>query len=165
MIMAVTLRPFTEADLPFLRAVYASTRTDEMRLTGWDAAQIDAFLTMQFTAQHRYYTENYTHARFDVIEQDGVGVGRLYVADWETTIRIIDIALLPDFRGRGIGTRLITDLFARADQRGVTVSIHVEPNNPARRLYERLGFQLVEIVNAFYLLMERPPQPKPEAAP
>lgn len=155
--MTVTLRPITPADLPFLLSVYASTRVDEMRLTGWDQPRIDAFIAMQFDLQHRYYSEHYHGARFDVIEVDGEPAGRLYVVDWDTTTRVIDIALLPEFRNRGIGTTLLQDIFERADARGVTVSIHVEANNPARNLYQRLGFRHVSNTNDVYELLERPP--------
>ena len=52
----------------------------------------------------------------------------------------MDIALLPEYRGRGIGTALLEELLVEADATGRRVTIHVERFNPARRLYERLGF-------------------------
>jgi ribosomal protein S18 acetylase RimI-like enzyme len=74
----------------------------------------------------------------------------------ESEIRIVDIALLPDYRGNGIGTALLRDLFSEADAAGKTVTIHVERFNPALRLYERLGFALAED-KGVYLFLERPP--------
>jgi ribosomal protein S18 acetylase RimI-like enzyme len=87
-----------------------------------------------------------------VIEKDGVSIGRLYVARWEREIRIMDIALLPEHRGAGIGTELLRELQDEARSAGKTLTIHVERFNPALRLYERLGFRQVED-KGVYLLM------------
>jgi ribosomal protein S18 acetylase RimI-like enzyme len=108
---------------------------------------------MQFNAQSAHYRENYPGASFQIIERDGVAAGRLYVARWEKEIRIIDIALLPEHRGAGIGTKLLKELQKEARAARKKLSIHVEQFNPARRLYERLGFQQVE-EKGVYLLME-----------
>src|SRR5206468_633255 len=123
---------------PFLYQVYASTRLEELAVTGWDEAQRDAFLRQQFSAQHQYYQEHYAGATFDVIELDGQPIGRLYVARWENEIRIVDIALLPQYRRGGIGSALLKQVLAEGDAAGKPVSIHVEQFNPALRLYERL---------------------------
>src|SRR5215471_16968173 len=137
----IGLRAASSEDEPFLHAVYASTRADELALVDWDDAQKAAFVDMQFTAQHRHYHEHYADATFDVVLCDGEPAGRLYVARWPAEIRIIDIALLPAYRNRGIGARLLEQLMAEAADAGKRVSIHVEHFNPALRLYTRLGFQ------------------------
>jgi len=123
----------------------------------WDDAQREAFLRSQFEAQHAWWRENYAEASFDVIVADGEPVGRLYVHRGETEIRIVDIALLPEYRGDGIGTRLLHELLDGADAAGQSVTIHVERMNPALRLYERLGFALAED-KGVYLFLERPPR-------
>jgi ribosomal protein S18 acetylase RimI-like enzyme len=123
----------------------------------WDDAQKDAFLRMQFEAQDAWWQENYAEASFDVILADGEPVGRLYVHRGPSEIRIVDIALLPEHRGNGIGTRLLDDLLAEGDARGKSVTIHVERMNPALRLYERLGFSVAED-KGVYLFLERPPR-------
>jgi ribosomal protein S18 acetylase RimI-like enzyme len=151
--VAHSLRQAVPEDRDFLLRVYASTRADEMLLVDWNDEQKDAFLRMQFEAQDAYYRENYGSATFDVIEVDGEPGGRLYVARWADEIRIIDIALLPEHRGVGIGTALLSALLDEAAEAGKRLSIHVEVNNPARRLYERLGFVEVE-EQGVYLLME-----------
>ena len=138
--MNIRLRPTRDGDEPFLAALYASTRQDEMALTGWGQAQIAEFLAMQFIAQHHYYLEHLPPSEFNVIEGDGQPIGRLYVGDWEGDVRLIDIALLPEHRNQGIGSRLIRDVMERAVALGKPVRLHVEQFNPARRLYERLGF-------------------------
>jgi ribosomal protein S18 acetylase RimI-like enzyme len=147
------LRPAGQADRDFLLRVYASTREEELRLVDWSDEQKAAFVQQQFEAQDAYWREHYHPATFDVIEVDGEPAGRLYVARWEDEIRIIDIALLPEHRGCGTGTALICELLDEAGAAGKRLSIHVELNNPARRLYERLGLKPVG-EHGVYLLME-----------
>ena len=124
----------------------------------WDDAQKDAFLRMQFDAQDAWWRENYADASFDVVLVGGEPAGRLYVHRGPSEIRIVDIALLPEHRGSGIGSSLLRDLLAEADESGKSVTIHVERMNPALRLYERLGFALAED-KGVYLFLERPPRP------
>ena len=125
----------------------------------WDEAQKDAFLRSQFDAQDAWWREHYAEASFDVVLVDGELAGRLYVHRGASEIRIVDIALLPEHRGSGIGTSLLHDLLAEADAAGKSVTIHVERLNPALRLYERLGFSVAED-KGVYLFLERPPQPR-----
>jgi ribosomal protein S18 acetylase RimI-like enzyme len=152
----ITLRLAGSSDRDVLLQVYASTREEELRLVDWSADQKAAFVQMQFDAQDAYYREHYDPATFDVIELDGEPVGRLYVARWDDEIRIIDVTLLPEHRGLGIGTTLIRGLLDEAAVAGKRLSIHVESNNPARRLYERLGFEEVA-EHGLYRLMEVTP--------
>jgi ribosomal protein S18 acetylase RimI-like enzyme len=152
---AVTLRPMTAEDLPFLLRVYASTREEELAAVPWTAEQKAAFLRQQFEAQHAWWQENYTGATFDVIEVGGDPAGRFYVHRGPRAIRVVDIALLAAHRGSGIGARLLRELFAEGDGAGKPVSVHVEKFNRARTLYDRLGFREVED-KGVYLLMERP---------
>jgi ribosomal protein S18 acetylase RimI-like enzyme len=151
----IRLRPVTEADRDFLLRLYASTREEELAQVEWPPGQKAVFLEQQFTAQDIHYRENYPGASLDVIEVGGAPAGRLYVARWPREIRIMDIALLPEFRGQGIGTRLLAALLEEADRDGRTLSIHVERMNPALRLYRRLGFEVRED-KGVYLLLERP---------
>ena len=161
---AVTLRPATPADEPVLYRVYASTRAEEMALVPWSAAEKEAFLRMQFNAQHRYYQEHYPDAAFDLILLSDTPAGRLYVDRWDGEIRIIDITLLPEYRNRGIGGALLHGLLAEADRAGKPISIHVEQYNPAQRLYRRLGFVPVD-QHGIYFLMRRPAPPASSAGP
>jgi ribosomal protein S18 acetylase RimI-like enzyme len=152
------LRPSGADDDAFLRDLYASIREEELSVVDWDDVQRAAFLRQQFDAQDTYYRKHYRPASFDVIELDGEVVGRLYVARWTDEIRIVDIALLPEHRGNGIGTSLLRELLAEADAAGKSVTIHVERLNPALRLYERLGFSVAED-KGVYLFLERPSRP------
>lgn len=157
--MSYALRPATDDDAELLLRVYASTRDDELRRVPWPHEQKDAFVRMQFEAQARHYRAHYAGATYEVILVDGAPAGRLYLYRTPRELRIMDVALLPEFRRRGIGERILRDLFADADQRGRLVSIHVEHLNPARRLYERLGFRAVDEgeETSAYVLMERLP--------
>lgn len=140
-------------DEDFLCQVYASTREEELRLTNWTDAQKAAFCRMQFRAQSTDYRANYPDAQNSIIERDGVPVGRLIVDRRAEQIRITDIAILPEARGQGIGTKFLRELMAEAAGVGKPLSIHVEKFNPALRLYERLGFRPCED-KGVYLLME-----------
>ena len=115
-----------------------------LAIVGWTESQKDAFLRAQFNAQHEAYQETYRGGDFLVILGNGQPIGRLYLARWEREIRIVDIALLPEYSNRGIGTRLLRQLQHEAHAAGTPVRIHVERFNPALRLYERLGFRLAE---------------------
>lgn len=163
MMVSITLRPIQPEDMTFLCEVYASTRQEELAMVEWDEAQKTAFLQMQFAAQHTYYQENYTNAVFLVILLDGQPVGRLYVARWAEEIRLIDVALLPAYRGAGIGSGLLRALMAEAAQAGKPLRIHVEKQNPALRLYERLGFRPI-VDRGVYWFLEWSPAAQPNTA-
>jgi len=143
-------------DRGFLVELYSSVREPELAHVPWDEAARRAFIEQQFAAQDAHYRNNYPGATLDVVEVDGRPAGRLYVHRGPSDIRIMDIAMTPAFRGRGIGTRLVRSLIAQAQASGRKLSIHVEMNNPARRLYERLGFRPAG-EHGVYVLMERPP--------
>lgn len=154
----ISLRPITPEDVSFLAGVYASTRSDELAVTGWSDEDKAVFCRRQFDAQSAHYAATYPGASFQVIERDGLPIGRLYVARWEKEIRIVDITLLPESRGSGIGTNLLRDLQDEARSAGKSLTIHVERYNPARRLYERLGFKIVEEQQVYLLMRWTPNQ-------
>ncbi|MEQ8480949.1 MAG: GNAT family N-acetyltransferase [Hoeflea sp.] len=146
------LRPMTDADMEFLSALYASTREEELSQLPWDAARKRDFLEMQFNAQHAHYQAHYPDAAWLVLEHGKDPAGRLYIEEWPSELRIIDIALMPPFRGRGLGAALLRDIMEKADTAGKAVGIHVEKANPAMRLYRRLGFRTIEDKGVYDLL-------------
>ena len=127
----IALRPSLPEDNEFLYRVYASTRENE-------------------------YRAYFPQASYDVVQRGALPIGRLFVDRREDEIRIIDIALLPEHRNLGIGSRLLRRLLEEGDSTFRPVRIHVERDNPAMRLYERLGFQCI-LDRGVYLLMERSP--------
>jgi ribosomal protein S18 acetylase RimI-like enzyme len=140
---AITLDPILASDEPFLYRTFASTRAEEMALTGWNAEQQEAFLRMQYDAQRRSYLMQLPEAKYWVIRYDGAAVGRLIVERTAEEIHVVDIALLPEFRKRGIGSTLMESIIKEASQAAKTVRLHVERFNPALCWYERLGFCMV----------------------
>jgi ribosomal protein S18 acetylase RimI-like enzyme len=148
----ISLRPITQADDAFLARVYASSRAEELAVTDWNEELKADFCRRQFDAQSAYYTANYPGASFQIIERDGWPVGRFYVDRWDREIRIVDITLLPEFRGSGIGSKLLRDLQTEARAAEKSLTIHVERFNRALTLYQRLGFQETEDKGVYLLL-------------
>lgn len=160
----LSFRPVEEEDSRFIYSVYASTRTAELARTGWTEEQKEAFLAMQFRAQTLHYRQHYGDAEHTIIMAGGVPAGRLYIARGQEEIHIVDIALLPQWRNRGIGTALLQSLLKESSESQKPVTIHVETYNPAMTLYRRLGFCLAED-QGIYQLMKRAPAPKEEIQP
>ena len=150
----ITFRPAAPEDDPFLIGVYGSTRLEELALTNWDTSQREAFLKFQFNAQQVHYRQHYPEGEHLIILVTGNPVGRLYVANIEKEIRILDITLLPERRNAGIGTPIIKELMAEAAALGKPLRIYVESFNPSLHLFERLGFARAG-ENGYSLLMER----------
>lgn len=144
-------------DEALLLAIYGSTRTEELgRVPEWSDEQKQAFIAHQFFAQQDYYKKVYPDAAYLIIQSGDHAAGRLYVERHliEGTIRIIDIALLPEFRNQGIGGYLLRELQEEARSTGKTLSIHVEKFNRALNFYQRLGFEIIHETHGVYLLME-----------
>ena len=156
----ITLRPITPDDEPFLCRLYASTREDELAVLPWSESEKEVFLTTQFIAQHTYYHQKFCDAEFHIIEHDDEPIGRLYLDRRDDEIRIIDIALLPAYRNRGIGSKYLEAILEEGRGAKLPIRIHVEHNNPALNLYNRLGFQKVT-ENGVYFLMEKLPDKAP----
>ncbi|HEX8063403.1 MAG TPA: GNAT family N-acetyltransferase [Allosphingosinicella sp.] len=155
--LGIAYRPAADEDLSFLSLVYASTRIEEVARTGWPLETQRQFLTHQFDAQHRHYRQHYPGAEWLVIERDGAAIGRLYIEEWPDQIRLIDIALVPDHRGGGAGGAILADLMDMAAAAEKPLTIHVEKNNPAMRLYRRLGFEPIDEHGVYDLMEWRPP--------
>ncbi|NHZ90071.1 GNAT family N-acetyltransferase [Massilia sp. CCM 8733] len=151
--MTPTLRPLRAADHVFLRSVYAAARARDIARSGWDVATADAYVRMQFDAQHGFYRKRYPAGHFDLVLDGDISVGRLYVAREAQRIHVIEIGMLPAYRNRGGGGALLAALQREAGARGAAVTTHVESNNRSMSLYRRFGFR--EIGSAgFHRLME-----------
>jgi len=151
----ISYRAETEEDRPFLAALYASTRAEELAAFGWPPDMQCAFLAQQHEAQHRHYRGAYAAAEWLILLQEGGAVGRLYLEPREAALHLIDISLVPDRRGTGIGGAILADLIEQGRTLGKAISLQVEKTNRARRLYERLGFRTTAD-NGLYDWMERP---------
>lgn len=155
--MNISLRPFALADQEFLFQLYAETRRREVAAWGWNHEQQDAFLRMQFNAQQRWYEMAYEGAEHQIIECETGPIGRIMVMRGDSFILLVDIALLAEYRGRGIGSSLLGGLLDQGDRGRVPVRLRVLKTNPARRLYERLGF-VPAGEDEMYLHMDRLPK-------
>jgi GNAT superfamily N-acetyltransferase len=152
----VGLRPYRPADLPFLQALYGTTRAEEIAFAPWSEEQKAAFLSQQLTAREAHYASQYPAARNDVVLVEGCAAGRLMVDRSPAEVCVVDIALLPECRGKGVGSQLLGQVIDEASSAGLPVRLHVDPGGAARRLYLRLGFVSVH-VEGFHELMERHP--------
>ena len=150
------MRPRHEGDTEFLARLYASTRLEELAPIDWDDDRKLAFLRDQFDRQHAHYLQHYPRAKWWVIEAGSEPVGRIYIEQTASEIRLMDIALLPGWRGRGIGSALLRALMEQADAASLAIGLHVEPYNPVLRLYARNGFQLVEQRGVYHFLKRQP---------
>jgi ribosomal protein S18 acetylase RimI-like enzyme len=135
----LVLRPETPQDEAFCFELYASTRKEELDAWGWPAEMRRAFLQMQFKAcqGHRAVFPN---ADFRIVDLAGRNLGRIIVDRAATEFRLVDIALLPEYRNAGVGTALLRALLAEAASAGKPLRLTVRKGNRAARLYSRLGF-------------------------
>ncbi|HSR70081.1 MAG TPA: GNAT family N-acetyltransferase [Acidobacteriota bacterium] len=152
----LSFRPIEEADLDFLRRLYSTTRDYEMDQVDWSPEQKRTFLNQQFQAQHKHYMEHFPEAEFSLVLVDGRRAGRLYIDRRRKEIRLVDIALMPGFRNRGLGKRLMDKVLDEGRRNDLPVRIHVEKFNPAMRLYRRLGFTHIEDQGVYFLMEWQP---------
>lgn len=142
-----------EADRPFLLRLYGSTRED-IHLYGFNMSESEkaSLIAMQFEAQDLHYKKYYSNADFLIIQESNEDVGRLYIEEWPKEIRIIDITIAPEHRGRGLGKQIMASIIKKAKKKGLQVSIHVAKNNRALNLYNRLGFEKTGGTDIYHLM-------------
>lgn len=156
----IRVEPILEHQFSLLLPIYAGTRSREMELVPhWSEEMKTAFIQQQFWAQHNYYSHNYQGGEFLAIKKEDEIIGRLYIhkSFQEKEIRIIDITLLSTWQNRGIGSGIFEDLKKESIRLNRPLTIHVESFNPAKRLYERLGFKKISETNGVYHLMQWKP--------
>ncbi len=129
------LRPATATDFEALFGVHVASLRESVEATwGWDEA-----------LQRRIFTERFDPATSQVIDIDGFVAGHLVVETLEDEVFLARIALLPDWQGRGIGSRIVRDVVRCARERDLPTVLNVLRENPrALALYERLGFRVVD---------------------
>lgn len=137
----IGLRAARAADLDWLRTLYASTRSTELAGVPWPEMAKRAFLDQQFALQHAHYLRHFGDADFLIAETAHGAIGRLYLDRSRAPHVLVDISLLPAWRGQGIGTALVVHAQALASAAGQALTLHVmHANAAAQRLYARLGF-------------------------
>jgi ribosomal protein S18 acetylase RimI-like enzyme len=163
----IILRPERAEDQEFLFAVYASTRAEELQRVPWPDSQKQDFLRMQFNLQTKHYHQHYPDAAYQIVLMREEPIGRLYIHSAKDHIHLMDIALLSEYRRAGIGGQLMKNLLLEAAAARKPVRVHVEWENPALRLYTRLGFRLLENRGVYYFMewkAESEPEPEPEVS-
>ncbi len=153
----VAVRPETTLDTDFSAALYALTRADELAAVEWSDADKQAFCRQQFDAQRAHYRQHYANAQFLVIDVGGAPAGRLYFEQTSKELRLMEITLLIAARNQGIGGAISGILLRQAHAAGIPMGLHVEPFNPARRLYERQGFREVDTRGIYLYMRVEPP--------
>ena len=139
----LSLRPAAPGDDAFLRSLFAVTRSAPFEAAGLDPDSVERLLDLQFEAQRRHYSHHYPQSRRWVLLEDGLAVGRLTEVAQDDHLLLLDLAVDPAARRRGLATWMIEQLLRRARATGVPLRCHVDPGNPARTLYDRLGFTVV----------------------
>jgi len=147
-----SFRSITDENLSFLKTLYGTTRAAEMAMVPWSDQEKSSFIDMQFNAQHSFYQEQFKQAEFNIVSKNDIDIGRLYTDHRKDEVRIIDIALLPAYQRMGIGKKLLLSVMNTAQQHSLPVTIHVEKNNPAMSLYQRLGFKIIEDQGVYDLM-------------
>lgn len=152
--IAHQIRPALPADREFLAELYASTRADELERAGFPPEQRAAFCRMQFEAQQAHYTRHFARAMDTIIEVDGVAAGRELIARAPDELFLVDIALLPHHRGRGVGSARLALLIAESRELACPIRLYAEQGSRAQALYARHGFVVTDEQGVHYL-MER----------
>ena len=153
--MNVVLRDSDASDADFLLKLYCESRKDEMANWGWNAEQADGFLRMQHHARTLGYAAQHPDATDSIILVDNEPAGRMMVDRSSEEVWLVDIALLTSWQGRGIGTGLVRQLVESAEVAGKPVRLHVATGNPAKRLYERMGFETIHEDGGYFLMEKR----------
>jgi ribosomal protein S18 acetylase RimI-like enzyme len=139
----VTLRPVCDDDTDLLFRIFKSVNEPTFAALEMPSEQKDDLLNMQFVAQLGQYRQQYPSADYQVILVAGTEAGSMYTQRGPTEWVLIDIALLPEFRDQGIGSDLVRSLISEAHASSSQLDAHVRVDNPAWRLWQRLGFEAV----------------------
>jgi ribosomal protein S18 acetylase RimI-like enzyme len=153
----LTIRDETTADFAASASLYRQTREAELSVTDWPEVQKAAFCRQQFDAQHAHYEAHYPRARFLLLLSGAMPIGRVYHEQTTSELRLMEITIDAQYRGRGIGGAISNALLTHAMESGVAMGLHVESFNPAKRLYERQGFRDVE-TRGIYVYMRVEPR-------
>ena len=143
----LNFRPATPGDAEFLYQLLKATMREYVDQTwGWEEEWQRAYFHMRFDP-----------AKNQILVLDDQDIGVISVEWREDVVHLSTLYILPAYQGRGIGTQLLTDLQAAAFREGLPMTLRVLKANPAKRLYERLGFVVVEEEEVRYTMKATPP--------
>jgi ribosomal protein S18 acetylase RimI-like enzyme len=127
------LRQATAEDEDLLYEIHRAAMHDHVgAVWGWDEAD-----------QRARFRAAFDPARISVITVAGQSVGLLRVDDRGDEVFLASVELVPEIQRRGVGGEIVRSVLTDAAERNIPVRLQVLRQNPARRLYERLGFRLV----------------------
>jgi ribosomal protein S18 acetylase RimI-like enzyme len=148
------LRPETPDDQAFRFRLFCDSRPPEWYAVAIEPAIREQVMRMQFEAQTKTYASRFPRARFDIIELEGEPVGRIVVNRPGVMVHVVDHAIVPALRNRGLGTSIMRTLMDEAAMAGLPVRLKVaDANDPSLKLYLRLGFEPIETA-PFYIELE-----------
>jgi len=142
--MEYKFRPASSDDYDFLRALHRNTMKDYVEKTwGWDEED-----------EEKRFKESFDPDKLSVVVVEGSDAGMIVVEDKGTELFLSKIQILPEYQGRGLGTIIVNDLIKKARQRMIPVALQVLKVNPAKKLYERLGFMQIGETETHYLMRQ-----------
>ncbi|MDP3899288.1 MAG: GNAT family N-acetyltransferase [Mesorhizobium sp.] len=149
----VQLRTERDADRDFRYRLFYDSRPPEWDHVRSDPVFFERLMQHQFAAQTTGYRNQCPNADFDIIELGGQPIGRLVVERLPDLMHVVDIAIVPSRRNRGIGGAILRHLLAEAGATRCPVRLYVSSDNdPSLRLYLRLGFVPVDGVPGYVAL-------------
>ena len=150
-----------EEEQSFFRRLFDITRRPDFEQAGLSGEALDTLMDSQYCARTTHYKGTYPEAEYRMIFSGADLAGGMIVEERDGDLHLIDITLLDERRGQGIGTRVMSDLIEDAKREGRGVLLFVEQFNPAQRLYERLGFAEVELVGIYRRMIWKAPLTHP----
>ena len=151
----ITLRPMRADDEVVFRDLYAEMRAAELQPLPWPPATRRQFCDAQYGLQDSHYRAHYTQFLPLALCAGGEVVGRLYLGEFDGALILMDIIVAANMRRHGIGTHLIEAVVRHADACGIEARLHVEPNNPIKKHYVRLGFADVGAAGIYQQMVRR----------
>ncbi len=156
MVPAITTRAATQGDDAFLFGLFRAVRSPEFAHAGLAPAQLDLLMSIQYAGQMQTYGAEYPGAD-EVVLLDGEAIGRIWLYRGTAEHHLVDIALMPEYRNRGIGTALLKDAIAGARAAGMRLRCSVAATNTGSlRFHQRLGFQVAGRDDLYYDLALEP---------
>jgi ribosomal protein S18 acetylase RimI-like enzyme len=141
--LSIAFRPAFDRDLDFLYQLHVATMKDYVdRTWGWE----DAF-------QESVFRKRYVPAEIQIMTCEGRDMGMISVEERQADIFLRAIEIHPDFQGQGIATGIINNLIADGRRKMKPIRLYVLKVNPAKRLYDRLGFSVIEETPTHYIML------------
>ena len=153
---SITTRAATPDDDAFLFELFKAVRSPDFALAQLAPAQLEMLMSIQYAGQKATYGVEYPGGN-EIVLMDGAPIGRIWVHRGTAEHCLVDIALMPEFRNRGIGAGLVTEAIAAARSAGVPLRCSIALNNlGSLRFHQRLGFQIAGRDEVYYTLAVQP---------